>query len=188
MYHITWNISPHIFLIKKYTWVMCNSKCTTWKLAQHQIFLDYEITNKIVLMIDLVRNVWRPKVLWCLTTKSLWKESWDFQFPKKKKDLSRLNLDNCKSIWVYVEEKNLLKETYCLVYIMIFLSSPIVFPWCPDGEFVLQNNRWICNSISLLLHFYFLGSPIVFPCCSNCGFVLQTIGELSTCQQRLFTL
>ena len=142
---------------------------------------------KIVLRIDLVRNVWRPKVLWCLTTKSLWKESWDFQFSKKKKDLSRLNLDNCKSIWVCVEEKNLLKETYCLVYIMIFLSSPIVYPWCPDGEFVLQNNRWICSSISLLLQFYFLGSPIVFPGCSNCGFVLQTIGELSTCQQRLFT-
>jgi len=73
-------------------------------------------------MIDLVRNVWRPKVLWCLTTKSLWKESWDFQFPKKKKDLSRLKLDNCKSIWFCVEEKNLLKRTLCLVYLMILCT------------------------------------------------------------------
>jgi len=99
---------------------MRNSKCTTWKLAQHQIFLDYEITNK--------NCSYDRSCPLCLATKSLmmfddekWKESWDFQFPKKKKDLSRLNLDNCKSIWVYVEEKNSAQKNFLshVLYITI---------------------------------------------------------------------
>jgi len=140
MYHITWNISPHIFLIKKCTWVMCNSKCTTWKLAQHQISLDYEITNKIVLMIDLVRYVWRPKVLWCLTTKSE-KKVEIFNFRRKR----RIYLG---STWTIVKpsgfmlKKNLLKRTFCLMY-------------CTSQFYNqnLQNNTYLClsNCISLAL-------------------------------------
>ena len=122
-------------------------------------------------MIDLVRYVWRPKVLWCLTTKSE-KKVEIFNFRRKR----RIYLG---STWTIVnpsgfmlKKKNAQNNFESRVHIDFPLVPQLYFPGALMenlccriiAEYVVVFFR-CSNSISLVPQLYFSAAPIVDLCC-----------------------
>ena len=121
--------------------------------------------------------------LWCLT-KSLPEESCDFQFPKKKRDLSGLDFDNPKTIILFETflGLNIFRLIQCKNKFFNYISCSFNFLCCSLIVFRFKFMLHECH-ISLMLQFsfcfardlYFLAILIPNLCCCTTVFPLVLI-------------